>query len=656
MEFDVDLMIPDKRLSINEGAIQAMGWQSCNDPKSFTYAILNALSKAYNFSLDTPFGEYPDEIKNVLIHGTGGREVEVHYTGQRGSGVYPVAFEGLIKNMERRYRETGSDVMKQEYEEFMRITPCKVCKGQRLKASSLAVTVGDKNIYEVTDMSIVKLVDYFDTLELNEMQHKIGDQILKEIKSRIGFLNNVGLDYLTLSRATGTLSGGEAQRIRLATQIGSGLVGVAYILDEPSIGLHQRDNDKLLAALMRLRDLGNTLIVVEHDEDTMRAADYIVDIGPAAGEHGGEVIATGTAEDIMKCDKSITGAYLSGRMKIPVPKVRKEPAGWITIRGARQNNLKNIDVDIPLGIMTCVTGVSGSGKSSLVNEILYKTLARDLNRARCIPGEHDDITGIGQLDKVINIDQSPIGRTPRSNPATYTGVFDLIRDLFAATPDAKAKGYKKGRFSFNVKGGRCEACSGDGILKIEMHFLPDVYVPCEVCGGKRYNRETLDVKYKGKSIYDVLDMTVEEAVKFFDNVPAIKRKIETLNDVGLSYIRLGQPSTELSGGEAQRIKLAAELSKRSTGRTIYILDEPTTGLHFADVHKLVEILHKLTESGNTVVVIEHNLDVIKTADYIIDIGPEGGDRGGTVIAKGTPEEVAAVPESYTGQYVSKYLS
>lgn len=656
MEFDVDLMIPDKKLSINEGAIQAMGWQSCNDPKSFTYAILNALSKAYNFSLDTPFGEYPDEIKNVLIHGTGGREVEVHYTGQRGSGVYPVAFEGLIKNMERRYRETGSDVMKQEYEEFMRITPCKVCKGQRLKASSLAVTVGDKNIYEVTDMSIVKLVDYFDTLELNEMQHKIGDQILKEIKSRIGFLNNVGLDYLTLSRATGTLSGGEAQRIRLATQIGSGLVGVAYILDEPSIGLHQRDNDKLLAALMRLRDLGNTLIVVEHDEDTMRAADYIVDIGPAAGEHGGEVIATGTAEDIMKCDKSITGAYLSGRMKIPVPKVRKEPAGWITIRGARQNNLKNIDVDIPLGIMTCVTGVSGSGKSSLVNEILYKTLARDLNRARCIPGEHDDITGIGQLDKVINIDQSPIGRTPRSNPATYTGVFDLIRDLFAATPDAKAKGYKKGRFSFNVKGGRCEACSGDGILKIEMHFLPDVYVPCEVCGGKRYNRETLDVKYKGKSIYDVLDMTVEEAVKFFDNVPAIKRKIETLNDVGLSYIRLGQPSTELSGGEAQRIKLAAELSKRSTGRTIYILDEPTTGLHFADVHKLVEILHKLTESGNTVVVIEHNLDVIKTADYIIDIGPEGGDRGGTVIAKGTPEEVAAVPESYTGQYVSKYLS
>lgn len=656
MEFDVDLMIPDKRLSINEGAIQAMGWQSCNDPKSFTYAILSALSKAYNFSLDTPFGEYPDEIKNVLIHGTGGREVEVHYTGQRGSGVYPVAFEGLIKNMERRYRETGSDVMKQEYEEFMRITPCKVCKGQRLKASSLAVTVGDKNIYEVTDMSIVKLVDYFDTLELNEMQHKIGDQILKEIKSRIGFLNNVGLDYLTLSRATGTLSGGEAQRIRLATQIGSGLVGVAYILDEPSIGLHQRDNDKLLAALMRLRDLGNTLIVVEHDEDTMRAADYIVDIGPAAGEHGGEVIATGTAEDIMKCEKSITGAYLSGRMKISVPKVRKEPAGWITVKGARQNNLKNIDVDIPLGIMTCVTGVSGSGKSSLVNEILYKTLARDLNRARCIPGEHDDITGIDQLDKVINIDQSPIGRTPRSNPATYTGVFDLIRDLFAATPDAKAKGYKKGRFSFNVKGGRCEACSGDGILKIEMHFLPDVYVPCEVCGGKRYNRETLDVRYKGKSIYDVLDMTVEEAVKFFDNVPAIKRKIETLNDVGLSYIRLGQPSTELSGGEAQRIKLAAELSKRSTGRTIYILDEPTTGLHFADVHKLVEILHKLTESGNTVVVIEHNLDVIKTADYIIDIGPEGGDRGGTVIAKGTPEEVAAVPESYTGQYVSKYLS
>lgn len=656
MEFDVDLMIPDKKLSIKEGAIQAMGWQSCNDPKSFTYAILSALSEAYGFSLDTPFGEYPDEIKNVLIHGTGGREVEVHYTGQRGTGVYPVAFEGLIKNMERRYRETGSDIMKQEYEEFMRITPCKVCKGQRLKASSLAVTVGDKNIYEVTDMSIIKLVDYFDTLELNEMQHKIGDQILKEIKSRIGFLNNVGLDYLTLSRATGTLSGGEAQRIRLATQIGSGLVGVAYILDEPSIGLHQRDNDKLLAALMRLRDLGNTLIVVEHDEDTMRAADYIVDIGPAAGEHGGEVIATGTAEDIMKCEKSITGAYLSGRIKIPVPSVRKKPTGWITVKGARQNNLKNIDVDIPLGVMTCVTGVSGSGKSSLVNEILYKTLARDLNRARCIPGDHDDIIGIDELDKVINIDQSPIGRTPRSNPATYTGVFDLIRDLFAATPDAKAKGYKKGRFSFNVKGGRCEACSGDGILKIEMHFLPDVYVPCEVCQGKRYNRETLDVKYKGKSIYDVLNMTVEEAVKFFDNVPAIKRKIETLNDVGLSYIRLGQPSTELSGGEAQRIKLAAELSKRSTGKTIYILDEPTTGLHFADVHKLVEILRKLTESGNTVVVIEHNLDVIKTADYIIDIGPEGGERGGTVIAKGTPEEIAAVPESYTGRYISKYLS
>ena len=651
MEFDVDLMIPDKKLSINEGAIQAMGWQSCNDPKSFTYAILNALSKAYNFSLDTPFGEYPDEIKNVLIHGTGGREVEVHYTGQRGSGVYPVAFEGLIKNMERRYRETGSDVMKQEYEEFMRITPCKVCKGQRLKASSLAVTVGDKNIYEVTDMSIVKLVDYFDTLELNEMQHKIGDQILKEIKSRIGFLNNVGLDYLTLSRATGTLSGGEAQRIRLATQIGSGLVGVAYILDEPSIGLHQRDNDKLLAALMRLRDLGNTLIVVEHDEDTMRAADYIVDIGPAAGEHGGEVIATGTAEDIMKCDKSITGAYLSGRMKIPVPKVRKEPAGWITIRGARQNNLKNIDVDIPLGIMTCVTGVSGSGKSSLVNEILYKTLARDLNRARCIPGEHDDITGIDQLDKVINIDQSPIGRTPRSNPATYTGVFDLIRDLFAATPDAKAKGYKKGRFSFNVKGGRCEACSGDGILKIEMHFLPDVYVPCEVCGGKRYNRETLDVKYKGKSIYDVLNMTVEEACDFFSNIPSISRKMETLRDVGLGYIRLGQPSTELSGGEAQRIKLAAELSKRSTGKTIYILDEPTTGLHFADVHKLVDILARLTEGGNTVIVIEHDLDVIRNADYLVDMGPGGGDAGGRIVAAGTPEQVRQNPESITGRYI-----
>ena len=656
MEFDVDLMIPDKKLAISEGAIQAMGWQSCTDHKSFTYAILKALSEAYDFSLDTPFEDYPKEIKDVLVHGTGGREVEVHYTGQRGTGVYPVAFEGLIKNMERRYRETSSDIIKQEYEEFMQITPCKLCKGQRLKASSLAVTVGDKNIFQVTDMSVLKLVDYFNTLELTGMQHKIGDQILKEIKSRIGFLNNVGLDYLTLSRATGTLSGGEAQRIRLATQIGSGLVGVAYILDEPSIGLHQKDNDKLLAALMKLRDIGNTLIVVEHDEDTMRAADYIVDIGPAAGEHGGQVIATGTAEDIMRNPDSVTGAYLSGRMKIPVPEERKRPSGWITVKGARQNNLKNIDVDIPLGVMTCVTGVSGSGKSSLVTEILYKRLARDLNRARCIPGKHDDIIGIEQLDKVIDIDQSPIGRTPRSNPATYTGVFDLIRDLFASTADAKAKGYKKGRFSFNVKGGRCEACSGDGILKIEMHFLPDVYVPCEVCGGKRYNRETLEVKYKGKSIYDVLNMTVEEAVDFFENVPAIRRKIETLNDVGLSYIKLGQPSTELSGGEAQRIKLATELSKRSTGKTIYILDEPTTGLHFADVHKLVDILRKLTEGGNTVVVIEHNLDVIKTADYIIDIGPEGGDRGGTVIAKGTPEEVAAIPESYTGRYVAKYLT
>lgn len=655
MEFDEDLLIPDKRLSIAEGAIQAMGWQSCTDSKSFTNALLVALAKDYKFSLDTPFKDYPKDIRDMLIHGTGGHEVKVHYTGQRGVGVYDVAFEGLIKNMERRYRETGSDIMKREYEEFMRITPCKVCKGQRLKASSLAVTICDKNIYEVTEMSIRRLVEYFDNLSLTDMQHKIGDLILKEIKSRIGFLNNVGLEYLTLARATATLSGGEAQRIRLATQIGSGLVGVAYILDEPSIGLHQRDNDKLLAALMRLRDIGNTLIVVEHDEDTMRAADYIVDIGPAAGEHGGEVIATGTAEEIMKCKNSITGAYLSGRIRIPVPEARKEPAGWLTVKGARQNNLKNIDVDIPLGVMTVVTGVSGSGKSSLINEIIYKRLARDLNRARCIPGEHDDIEGIEQLDKVIAIDQSPIGRTPRSNPATYTGVFDLIRDLFASSSDAKAKGYKKGRFSFNVKGGRCEACAGDGMLKIEMHFLPDVYVPCEVCGGKRYNRETLEVKYKGKSIYDVLNMTVEEAVKFFENVPAIRRKIETLNDVGLSYIRLGQPSTELSGGEAQRIKLATELSKRSTGRTIYILDEPTTGLHFADVHKLVDILHKLTEGGNTVVVIEHNLDVIKTADYIIDIGPEGGDMGGTVIAKGTPEEIAACPDSYTGQYVKRYL-
>ena len=655
MEFDEDLLIPDKRLSISQGAIQAMGWQSCTDSKSFTNALLVALSKEYKFSLDTPFKDYPKNIRDMLIHGTDGHEVKVHYTGQRGVGVYDVAFEGLIKNMERRYRETGSDIMKREYEEFMRITPCKVCKGQRLKASSLSVTICDKNIYEVTEMSIRRLVEYFDGLSLTDMQHKIGDLILKEVKSRIGFLNNVGLEYLTLARATATLSGGEAQRIRLATQIGSGLVGVAYILDEPSIGLHQRDNDKLLAALMRLRDIGNTLIVVEHDEDTMRAADYIVDIGPAAGEHGGEVIATGTAEEIMKCKNSITGAYLSGRIRIPVPEARKEPAGWLTVKGARQNNLKNIDVDIPLGIMTVVTGVSGSGKSSLINEIVYKRLARDLNRARCIPGEHDDIEGIGQLDKVIAIDQSPIGRTPRSNPATYTGVFDLIRDLFASSSDAKAKGYKKGRFSFNVKGGRCEACAGDGMLKIEMHFLPDVYVPCEVCGGKRYNRETLEVKYKGKSIYDVLNMTVEEAVKFFENVPAIRRKIETLNDVGLSYIRLGQPSTELSGGEAQRIKLATELSKRSTGKTIYILDEPTTGLHFADVHKLVDILHKLTEGGNTVVVIEHNLDVIKTADYIIDIGPEGGDMGGRVIAQGTPEQIAESPKSYTGQYVKRYL-
>lgn len=655
MEFDENLMIPDKSLSIMEGAIQAMGWQSCNDKKSFTYAILDALSKEYKFSLDTPFKDYPSEVKEVLINGTDGHTVKVHYTGQRGTGVYDVAFEGLIKNEERRYRETSSETMKQEYEEFMKITPCKLCKGQRLKKESLAVTVGSKNIYEVTEMSILKLTQYFDELNLSDMQHKIGDQILKEIKARIGFLATVGLEYLTLARATGSLSGGEAQRIRLATQIGSGLVGVAYILDEPSIGLHQRDNDKLLSALMRLRDLGNTLIVVEHDEDTMMAADYIVDIGPRAGEHGGEVIATGTAEDIMNNPNSLTGAYLSGKMKIEVPSERKQPTGWITVKGARQNNLKNIDVDFPLGILTCVTGVSGSGKSSLVNEILYKHLAKSLNRARCIAGDHDDIIGIDQLDKVIDIDQSPIGRTPRSNPATYTGVFDMIRDLFASTAEAKAKGYTKGRFSFNVKGGRCEACSGDGILKIEMHFLPDVYVPCEVCGGKRYNRETLDVKYKGKSIYDILDMTVEEAVTFFENIPSIKRKIETLNDVGLSYIKLGQPSTELSGGEAQRIKLATELSRRSTGKTIYILDEPTTGLHFDDVHKLVDILHKLTETGNTVIVIEHNLDVIKTADYIIDIGPEGGDGGGTVIAKGTPEKVAKSKKSYTGKYIAKYL-
>ena len=655
MEFDEDLMIPDKRLSIAEGAIQVMGWQSCTDPSSFTYAILKALTEEYHFSLETPYCEYPEEIRHVLIYGTDGREVKVHYRGQRGEGVYDVAFEGLIKNVQRKYRETGSEVMKQEYEQFMRITPCETCKGQRLKAESLAVTVADKNIYEMTSMSVKNLNAFLAEMKLGEQQHRIGDQILKEIRARVGFLNEVGLDYLSLSRATGTLSGGEAQRIRLATQIGSGLVGVAYILDEPSIGLHQRDNDKLLGALKNLKDLGNTLIVVEHDEDTMLAADYIVDIGPGAGSHGGEVVACGTAQEIMKNPKSITGAYLSGRIKIPVPDERRKPTGFLTIKGARENNLKNIDVNIPLGIMTCITGVSGSGKSSLTNEILYKRLARDLNRARCIPGEHDEILGMEQLDKVIDIDQSPIGRTPRSNPATYTGVFDMIRDLFAATPDAKAKGYKKGRFSFNVKGGRCEACGGDGILKIEMHFLPDVYVPCEVCEGKRYNRETLEVRYKGKSIYDVLDMTVEEALEFFKNVPSIHRKIQTLYDVGLSYVKLGQPSTELSGGEAQRIKLATELSKRSTGKTIYILDEPTTGLHFADVHKLIEILRRLSDGGNTVVVIEHNLDVIKTADYIIDMGPEGGDGGGTVIAQGTPEEVAQIPESYTGQYVKKYL-
>ncbi len=656
MEFDENLMIPDKKLSISEGAIQVMGWQSCTDPSSYTYATLRALSEGYGFSLDTPYCDLPKEIRHMLIHGGDGRILKVHYKGQRGEGVYDLNWEGLIKNVERRYRETGSDTMKQEYEQFMRITPCASCHGQRLKQSSLAVTVADKNIYEMTNMAVKDLCVFLDGMELTQQQHFIGDQILKEIRARVGFLKEVGLEYLTLTRATGTLSGGEAQRIRLATQIGSGLVGVAYILDEPSIGLHQRDNDKLLRALMNLKDLGNTLIVVEHDEDTMRAADYIVDIGPAAGVHGGEVVAAGTAADIMKCKKSITGAYLSGRIKIPVPQERRKPTGFLTIKGARENNLKNIDVDIPLGIMTCITGVSGSGKSSLTNEILYKHLARSLNRARCVPGEHDDILGVEQLDKIIDIDQSPIGRTPRSNPATYTGVFDMIRDLFAATADAKARGYKKGRFSFNVKGGRCEACSGDGIIKIEMHFLPDVYVPCEVCGGKRYNRETLEVKYKGKSIYDVLDMTVEEALEFFKNVPTIQRKIQTLYDVGLSYIKLGQPSTELSGGEAQRIKLATELSKRSTGKTIYVLDEPTTGLHFADVHKLVEILRKLSEGGNTVVVIEHNLDVIKTADYIIDMGPEGGDGGGTVIAKGTPEEVCQVPESYTGQFLAPYLS
>lgn len=655
MEFDVDLMIPDRSLSISQGAITVMGWQSCADKGSFTRAILDALAKEYHFDLDTPFEEYSQGVQNILIHGTNGKEVKVHYKGQRGEGVYDVAFEGIVKNVERRYRETGSETMKQEYESFMRITPCPSCKGQRLKPEALAVTVGDKNIYEVTSMSISSLYEFLEELKLSETQQLIGEQVLKEIKARVGFLVNVGLDYLTLARATGTLSGGEAQRIRLATQIGSGLVGVAYILDEPSIGLHQRDNDKLLGTLKHLRDLGNTLIVVEHDEDTMRAADCIVDIGPGAGEHGGQLVAIGTAEEIMQNPKSITGQYLSGKIKIPVPEVRRKPTGFLTIRKAAENNLKNIDVKIPLGVMTCVTGVSGSGKSSLVNEILYKSLARKLNRARTIPGKHKCIEGVEQLDKVIDIDQSPIGRTPRSNPATYTGVFDQIRDLFAATADAKARGYKKGRFSFNVKGGRCEACSGDGILKIEMHFLPDVYVPCEVCQGKRYNRETLEVKYKGKSIYDVLNMTVEEALAFFDHVPSIKRKIQTLYDVGLSYIRLGQPSTELSGGEAQRIKLATELSKRSTGKTIYILDEPTTGLHFADVHKLIEILQRLSEGGNTVVVIEHNLDVIKTADYIIDIGPEGGDKGGTVVAKGTPEEIASNPASYTGQYVSKYL-
>lgn len=655
MEFDIDLMIPDKSLSISEGAIAVMGWQSCTDKGSFTRAILNALAEEYHFSLDTPFQDYPEEIQNILIHGTNGHAVKVYYKGQRGEGIYDVAFPGLIKNVEQRYKETGSDAMKQEYESFMRITPCKTCKGQRLKKESLAVTVGNKNIYEVTALSIEKLCVFLKDLKLSSQQELIGKQILKEIRARVGFLKEVGLDYLSLSRATATLSGGEAQRIRLATQIGSGLVGVAYILDEPSIGLHQRDNDKLLRALMRLRDLGNSLIVVEHDEDTMRAADCVVDIGPGAGEHGGKLVEIGTAETLMKNPESVTGAYLSGRIRIPVPTERKQPTGWLRVRGAAENNLKQVNVDVPLGIMTCVTGVSGSGKSSLINEVLYKTLARDLNRARTIPGKHKEIQGLDQLDKVINIDQSPIGRTPRSNPATYTGVFDQIRDLFAATADAKARGYKKGRFSFNVKGGRCEACSGDGIIKIEMHFLADVYVPCEVCRGKRYNRETLEVKYKDKNIYDVLNMTVEEALGFFENVPSIRRKIQTLYDVGLSYIRLGQPSTELSGGEAQRIKLAAELSKRSTGRTIYILDEPTTGLHFADVHKLVEILKRLTDGGNTVVVIEHNLDVIKTADYIIDMGPEGGDRGGTVIATGTPEEIASCQESYTGQYVKKYL-
>lgn len=655
MEFDEDLMIPDKSLSLSEGAVQVMGWQSSTDPKSYTYATLRALSEGYGFSLDTPYKDLPKNIQHMFIHGGDGRILKVHYKGQRGEGVYDLNWEGLIRNVERRYRETFSETAKAEYEQFMRITPCTECHGKRLKKSSLAVTVADKNIYDMTDMSVKDMCEFLDNMTLTKQQHFIGDQILKEIRARVGFLKEVGLEYLTLTRGTASLSGGEAQRIRLATQIGSGLVGVAYILDEPSIGLHQRDNDKLLHALMNLKDLGNSLIVVEHDEDTMRAADYIVDIGPAAGIHGGKVVAAGTAEEIMKCKESITGAYLSGRIKIPVPDERRKPTGFITVKGARENNLKNIDVDIPLGIMTCITGVSGSGKSSLTNEILYKHLARSLNRARCIAGDHDDILGLEQLDKVIDIDQSPIGRTPRSNPATYTGVFDMIRDLFAATPDAKAKGYKKGRFSFNVKGGRCEACGGDGILKIEMHFLPDVYVPCEVCQGKRYNRETLDVKYKGKSIYDVLDMTVEDAVEFFKNVPSIQRKIQTLYDVGLGYVKLGQPSTELSGGEAQRIKLATELSRKSTGKTIYILDEPTTGLHFADVHKLIEILRRLSEGGNTVVVIEHNLDVIKTADYIIDMGPEGGDGGGTVIAKGTPEEICEVEASYTGKFLRPYL-
>ena len=655
MEFDIDLMIPDRSLSVMDGAIVVTGWQSCTEKSSFTRAILDALAEEYHFDLATPFQELPQEIQDMLIYGTDGREVKVHYKGQRGVGVYDVAFEGLIKNVERRYRETGSETMKQEYESFMRITPCKTCHGQRLKKSALAVTINGKNIYELTNLSIGDLLPFMEQLQLTEQQELIGHQILKEIRARLRFLVDVGLEYLSLSRATGTLSGGEAQRIRLATQIGSGLVGVAYILDEPSIGLHQRDNDKLLATLEHLRDLGNTLIVVEHDEDTMRAADFIVDVGPGAGEHGGNIVASGTIEDLTSCEASVTGAYLSGRIQIPVPKTRRTPSGWIEVKGAQENNLKKINVRFPLGVMTCVTGVSGSGKSSLVNEILYKRLARDLNHARVIPGKHTDVLGLEQLDKVICIDQSPIGRTPRSNPATYTGVFDQIRDLFAATADAKARGYKKGRFSFNVKGGRCEACSGDGILKIEMHFLPDVYVPCEVCKGKRYNRETLEVKYKGKSIYDVLNMTVEEAMEFFRHIPSIYRKIETLNDVGLSYIRLGQPSTELSGGEAQRVKLATELGRRSTGKTVYILDEPTTGLHFADVHKLIEILHRLADGGNTVIVIEHNLDVIKTADYIIDIGPEGGDKGGTVIAQGTPEEVAKSPVSYTGKYIAKYL-